>query len=182
MTESVDERGNHTSDECTQAPGKVVVPVKWDLGDERVVEIELGSPVTVILGLIAAERSCLAEELVLVREGADEPLSSAIAIDENYPYDRRHHVHHSGEVAVTVFYQADRQCQAFKRFEAVKDVLAWAIHVFNVDLSLAAEFELTRHGQKEELRSHEHIGHLAGKECELALDLVRGDIANGSGS
>ena len=36
------------------------------------------------------------------------------------------------------------------------------------------------HGQKEELIGPEHIGHLAGKNCEVELDLVRGDIANGS--
>ena len=182
MTDSVDERGVHTYDDCTQARGKVAIPVKSDIGGDRVVELELGSPVTAILGFIAAERGCVAEELVLAREGADEPLTSGVVIDEDYPYKRRHHVHRPGEVTVRVFYQADQHCRVFKRFEAVKDVLAWAIQVFNVDVDLATEFELARHGQKEELPGFEHIGHLAGKDCELALDLVRGDIANGSWS
>ena len=172
----------HTCDDRTHAHAKVAIRVKSDIGRERVVELELGSPVTAILGLIAAERGCAAEELVLAREGADEPLASGVVIDEDYPYKRRHHVHHPGEVTVTVFYQADQHCRVFKRFEAVKDVLAWAIQVFNVDADLATEFELARHDRKDELPGFEHIGHLAGKHCELALDLVRGDIANGSWS
>ena len=45
---------------------------------------------------------------------------------------------------------------------------------------LGHEFELTRRGQREELPEPEHIGHLAGKDRKLALDLVRGVIANGS--
>ena len=85
-----------------------------------------------------------------------------------------------GEVTVTVFYQASQHSRAFKGFEAIKDVLAWAIEVFGIDASLATEFELARQGKKEELRESEQIGPLAGKDCKLALDLVRGDIANGS--
>lgn len=182
MTDSVDERGVQTYDDCTQTPGKVGIPVKSGIGDEGIVEVERGSSVTAILGFIASERGCVPQELVLVREGAEQPLVSATVIDQDYPYKRRHHVHHLGEVTVTVFYQADQRCRVFKRFETVKDVLAWAIDVFNIDLSMATEFELTRHGQKEELRAHEHIGHLVGKDCELALNLVRGDIANGTSS
>ena len=81
---------------------------------------------------------------------------------------------------MTVNYQAGQYRRVFKRFEAVKDVLIWAIEVFEIDASMATEFELARYGQKEELFGAEHIGHLAGKNCELELDLVRGDIANGS--
>ena len=116
----------------------------------------------------------------MARDGEGEPLTSAIVGDADYPHKRLHHVHHSGEVAVTVYYQADRHCRVFKWFEAVKEILAWAIEVFSIDSTLATEFELARHGQKEELPAPEQIGHLVGKDCELALDLVRGDIANGS--
>ena len=85
-----------------------------------------------------------------------------------------------GEVRVTVYYQASQHTRTFKQFEAVKDVLTWAIEVFDVDASLATELELVCHGQKKELFEAEHIGHLAGKNCELELDLVRGNIANGN--
>ena len=85
-----------------------------------------------------------------------------------------------GEVRVTVYYQASQHTRTFKQFEAVKDVLTWAIGVFKIDASLATEFELARRGQKEELRGFEQVGHLAEKNCELELDLVRGAIANGS--
>ena len=87
---------------------------------------------------------------------------------------------HLGELKVTVYYQANHHTRVFKRFEAVKDVLAWAIEVFGIDASMATEFELARQGKKEELREFEQLGHLAEKNLELALDLVRGDIANGS--
>jgi hypothetical protein len=59
-------------------------------------------------------------------------------------------------------------------------VLVWAIKAFNIDPGMATEFELTRRGGKEELPGAEHIGHVAGHHHELELDLVRGDIANGS--
>ena len=84
------------------------------------------------------------------------------------------------EVKVTVYYQSGAESREFKGFEAVKDVLGWAIEVFKVDGSLATELVLVRHGQKEELREQDPIGPLVGKEGELRLDLVRGDIANGS--
>lgn len=180
MTDSISERDSGACGSSPQAHGKVAILVKSGCTEERVVELELGSRVTAVLEVVAAERGCLVEELVLVREGEGEPLTPAIVVDENYPHKRRHHVHHPGEVSVTVYYQADQYCRVFKRFEAVKDVLAWAIGVFEIDASMATEFELARHGQKEELFGAEHIGHLAGKNCELELDLVRGDIANGS--
>lgn len=116
----------------------------------------------------------------MVREGEGEPLTPAVVVDESYPHKHRHHVHHPGEVSVTVYYQADQNCRVFKRFEAIKDVLAWAIEVFHVDASMATELVLVRHGQKEELPEREHIGHLVEKDSELTLDLVRGDIANGN--
>ena len=83
-----------------------------------------------------------------------------------------------GEVRVTVYYQASQHTRTFKQFEAVKDVLTWAIEVFKIDANLATEFELTRHGQKEELTGREQVGHLVGKNCELELDLVRGIMPN----
>ena len=180
MTDIFKEKDAGAYGESPQAQCKVAIPVKWGYAEEQIVELELGCSVTAILEIVSAERDCLVEELILAREGESEPLTSAIVVDENYPHKHRHHVHHQGEVTVTVYYQACKHSRAFKRFEAVKDVLPWAIDVFDVDSSLATEFELTPHGQKEELHGPEHIGHLAGKNCELDLDLVRGDIANGS--
>ena len=103
-----------------------------------------------------------------------------MVVDTGYPHKRPHYVHYPGEVKVAVYYQASQDGREFKRFEAVKDVLAWAIEAFKVDASLATELVMVRHGQKDELPEREHIGHLAGKDSDLALDLVRGDIANGS--
>ena len=180
MTDIVDEKEVGTRGSSPQARVKLPIPVKSGHSEERILELDLGTRVTAILEIVAAERGCRVEELVLTREGDGEPLTSAVVVDANYPHKRSHHVHQTGEVTVTVYYQAGRQKRVFKRFEAVKEVLIWAIESFNIDASLATEFELARHGQKEELHGSEHIGHLAGKDCELDLDLVRGVIANGN--
>jgi hypothetical protein len=159
------------------------VQVKIGEGQERLFEIELGSSITsIILHIVAGERGCRFEDLVLLREGDNEPVSEAILITAEYPPERRHHVHHLGEVEATVYYQAHLEKKAFKRDATIDDVLIWAIKSFKIDPNMASEFELTRHGKKGELPGSEHIGHLAGSQHELALDLVRGDIANGCGS
>ena len=180
MTDSVHEGDSGACGNSSQAAGKVAIPVKSGYAEERIVELELGSPVIEVLKVVAAEQGCRVEELVVVLDGESDPLKPAVVVDEKYPHGCRHHVHQLGEVTVSVNYQASRYSRDFKRFEAVKEVLIWAIDVFEIDASMATEFELARHDQKEELFGAEHIGHLAGKNCELELDLVRGDIANGN--
>ncbi|MBU2829760.1 hypothetical protein [Acidithiobacillus ferriphilus] len=157
----------------------VPVLVKTGFSDERAVEVELGRRVTTLLEIIASERGCAVEELVLFREGEDELLTEGVLVEAGYPHRRRHHVHYVGEVNVTVHYQASAHHRDFKRHATVEDVLRWAIDVFTIDPSMATEFELARHGQKEELPATEHVGHLAGCQNELVVDLVRGDIVNG---
>jgi hypothetical protein len=161
---------------------KFALPLKVGHADERTMEIALGRNLTIVLEIFAAERGCKAEELILFREGEDEPLSALIVINADYPHHRRHHVHHIGDVKVSIFYKTESRHREFKRQSTVEDVLAWAIKVFGIDPSMATEFELARHDKKEELPGTEHIGHLAGKEHTLQLDLVRGDIANGCGA
>lgn len=163
----------------TPAP-MIKIPVKTGHGEERVVELELGRSVTAILEIVATERGCRIDELILIREGHAEALTSVILIEADYPHKRRHHVHHAGDVAVTVDHQARQETRGFKRGATVEDVLTWAISVFPIDPGMASEFELARHGQKAELPGAEHIGHMAGVQRDLALDLVRGDIANGN--
>ena len=59
--------------------------------------------------------------------------------------------------------------------------LSWASRAFGVDPTMSAEIGLARHGEEEELPGGEHIGHVAGHhQHEVALDLVRGPIANGA--
>lgn len=181
MIDTTDEKNlSEVRGTSLQGRDKVAVPVKTSQADERIVELGLGSRVIAILEMIASEYSCSVEELVLVREGESEPLTSTVVVDANYPHKRCHHVHRAGKVTVIVYYQSDERSCAFKRGATVEDVLTWAIEAFDIDPSLATELELARHGKEEELPGTEHIGHLAGGHCELALDLVRGDIANGS--
>jgi len=165
---------------ASKAETKNAIRVKLDLDDERIVELTQGTKVSEVLEIVAGERGCDIRELVLVREGDEVPLVLGVVVVAGYPHKHCHHVHYLGEVKVTVYYQASQDTREFKRFEAVKDVLAWAIDAFRIDASLATELELARHGQTEELPEREHIGHLVGKGCDLELDLVRGDIANGS--
>lgn len=179
MTETVDDGAALAME--PESALKLPLAVKAGLGDERTFEFALGSSVTAILGVFAAERGCRVEELIMFREGEDEPLSAIILMEAEYPRHRRHHVHHKGEVKLTVYYQEEIRHRDFRRQATVEDVLAWAIEAFKkIDPSLATEFELALHGQKDELPATEHVGHLAGHHHELALDLVRGDIANGS--
>ena len=84
------------------------------------------------------------------------------------------------EVDVTVYYGAKDKTEGFRRNDTVDDVLEWAITAFEIDPSLASEFELARHGEQEELPGNTHIGPLTHGQKTLALDLVRGDIANGA--
>jgi hypothetical protein len=160
---------------------KIKIPVKSARALEQIVELELGRRVTAILGIVAAERGWKVEELILVRDGEDEPLTDVVLVDEHYPHKQRHHVHRVGEISVTVYYQSGQHVRHFRRHTTVGDVLSWAVVAFKVDPNIAIEFELARHGIKEELPKTEHIGHVAEERCELALDLVRGDIANGRG-
>ena len=127
----------------------------------------------VLLEVVARERNCQVEELILIREGEAEALSAIVLIEADYPHHRRHHVHHRGEVKVAVNYQAETRHRNFKRHATVEDVLVWAIKEFGIDPTMATEFELARHDQKEELPGGEHIGHLAGRRHEIEVDLLR---------
>lgn len=158
---------------------KIKIPVKAAYAEEQFIELQLGSRVTAILDIVAAERGWNVEELVLIRDGEEECLTGVVLVDERYPHKRRHHVHHVGEITVTVYYQAGQHAHQFRRHGTVDEVLSWAIAAFNVDANMASELGLARQGVKEELPGTERIGHLAGTQCALTLDLVRGDIANG---
>jgi hypothetical protein len=161
--------------------GKVGLIVKTDLREVREVKLVEGARLGAVVEIIARERGVAVEELMIVREGEDAVLAVDLVIGPDYPYKRRHHVHHRSVVNVIVFYGAKQATRVSKRHDTVDEVLDWAVAVkeFGIDSTMAAEFVLVLHGQKEELPGDEHIGHLAGREKELKLDLVRGDIANG---
>jgi hypothetical protein len=172
--------GNTESGEIVhRETDEVALLVKSGLAEERRIGLAQGASLEAVVEFIARERGLPIEELVIVREGEDEPLALELVIMPEYPHRRRHHVHYRGMVKVVVFYGGKEKEREFKRHATVEDVLVWAIKVFEIDPAMAAEFELARQGQKEELPGAEHIGHVAGKAKELKLDLVRGDISNG---
>lgn len=86
-----------------------------------------------------------------------------------------------GTILITVYYQSKTATQAFGPSDTVETVLDWALKVkdFGIDPAMADEFELARHEIKEELPLTDHLGKLATGAKELALDLVRSDMANG---
>jgi hypothetical protein len=169
----------HDGPEVPDPLAKIALTVKTSLKEERILDIENGQTAGSILIVIAAEWSCPAEELILFRDGESNPVPAAAVIGPRYPHRHRHHVHRANDVEVIVHYQADSYRRPFKRFQTVEATLDWAISAFNIDPTMAPEFELARAGTKEELSLTEHIGHLAGRDHCIELDLVRGDIANG---
>jgi hypothetical protein len=166
-------------DGAADLPLKISVTVKTGHNEERIVEIEDGQPIGSILVAIAAERGWVVEELLLFRDGENEPVAGGTVIGHDYPHRHRHHVHHNREVEIIVYYQADNHRRKLKRFQTVEAVLDWAIPTFGIDPTMAPEFELARHGTKEELPLSEHLGHLAGHHDCLELDLIRSEMPNG---
>ena len=63
-----------------QLQAKIAIRVKSGHTEERVVELEPGTSATAILEVLAADRGCLAEELVVLREGEGEPLTSDLVV------------------------------------------------------------------------------------------------------
>ena len=156
------------------------LPIKIGHNDERQIEVLHGVDLLTVIRIIAVERGCIVEELIIVREGEELPLDPGTVIGPDYPHHRRHHVHHRSEVKVNVNYNAGTRHREFRRHETIEDVLTWAIKIFNIDPAMAPEFELALHGSKDELPGIEHIGHLAGHHKELDLDLIRGALVNGA--
>ncbi len=113
-------------------------------------------------------------------DGEEEPIDRGGVVDHHYPRHRRHHVHHRPAVAVKVFYQGGDREHDFRRQAPLERVLDWAIKAFQIDPAMAGEFELTKVGGTEELPLTEHVGHVAGNEHKLELNLVRGDICHGA--
>ena len=85
-----------------QVEPKIAIRVKLDGTEDRVVELDRGACVSRILEVVATERGCDIEELVLAREGEGEPLTIGVVVDTGYPNKHPHHVHYTGEVKVTV--------------------------------------------------------------------------------
>jgi hypothetical protein len=173
-------QANHEEEaEGADLPTKIALTVKTGLDEERIVEIEVGQPIESMLVVIAGERGCAIEELLLFRDGESGSIPGGTVIGHGYPHHHRHHVHHNRDVEVVVYYQADIHRRKFERASTVEHVLDWAIPAFGIDPTMAPEFELARHGAKEELPLSEHLGHLAGHHDCLELDLIRSEMPNG---
>ena len=84
------------------------------------------------------------------------------------------------EISVTVNYQEKSETRTFKRGAKIADVLLWAIEFFSIDDSVATEMELALQGTKDELAGSKPLASIVHGGSTLVLDLIRGDIANGS--
>ena len=159
-----------------EPPGGFRIPVRFEARDFYI-EVNPDQTIEHMLTIIATEQGVRIEDIYIVRENEDAPLTCEQPA--HHGHHRRHHVHHRQPVTVAVNYQAASHHREFRRHATLEAVLDWAIGAFGIDPSMAGEFELTRSGSTEELPLSDHVGHLAGKHDVLALDLVRGDIANG---
>lgn len=148
-------------------------------GVDLVVDVVPGQHLAIILDVIARDYGATVTELIILRDGHGDVLDHHAPIGHEYPHHRRHHVHHRGPVAVTVHYKEATRHRDFVRQATFEQVLDWAINIFTIDASLAAECELTQEGSTQELTLSDHVGHLARGCDALILNLVRGDIANG---
>jgi hypothetical protein len=173
------ETGRDADPEGLHRPTTVTIAVKTGHDEERMIEIDVGQSAKSILIMFAAERGCAVEDLTLLRDGEADPISVDVIIGLDYPHHHRHHIHHPHDLEVIVHYQADTHRHQFKRFQTVEAVLDWAIPAFGIDPTMAPEFELARSGTKEELPLGEHLGHLAGRQDRLELDLLRSEMPNG---
>ena len=106
----------------TERPAEVALLIKAGRDDQRSMPARFGQPLTTVLEVFARERGCAVDELVIIREGETEPLSALIIIDEHYPHRRRHHVHHTREVTVKVYYQTGNRERAFPRHATLEHV------------------------------------------------------------
>jgi len=86
----------------------------------------------------------------------------------------------SGTIGVTVNYQQRAETHAFRPNTKIEEVLDWSVGKFGIDIGMAAEFEIALHGIPGELPGNDNLGRLATGVKSLALDLVRGEIANGA--
>ena len=84
------------------------------------------------------------------------------------------------EVTVAVNYQARTETETFSRDTKIEEVLVWAVGIFGIDASLATEMELVITGQQDELSVAKPLATIVRGASTVTLDLVRGDIANGS--
>jgi len=169
---------SHMKAACNDSADDVQLKVKH-AGGEHTFPARHGHSLGDILEVLSRELGCPVDELIIVREGEKEPVRAIIVIDEHYPFHRRHHVHKPSPVKVVVYYQAAHHEHEFKRHQTIDDVRMWAIKSFGIDAAIATEIEMALHNHQEHLPSKEHIGHLAGHQHALELDLVRGPIANG---
>ena len=168
---------DNTKGESGSGPGSIRLPVRFEARD-LVLDVGPGQLIEHVLVIVATSHGLLVEDLIVVREGEDEPADSAHPVLHD-SHHGRYHVHLRHPVAVTVRYQAGVHRREVRRQAPLERVLDWAIRKFAIDPAMAGEFELTRAGSTDELPLSEHVGHLAGKHDCLELDLVRGDIANG---
>lgn len=163
-----------------KANHKKALPVKIGFNATIKVPISGTEKIVEILDIVARDRGWQLNDLIIVREGEGSEIDPQTLVDEKYPIQKRHHVHHKGDVAVTVYYNGGEWSHQYARFKTVEDVLLAAAAHFHIDESIIPQLQLATHGQKEELSATEHIGHLAGHQHSLAFDLIRGAMPNGA--
>jgi hypothetical protein len=152
------------------------------LTEVEVIVVPHGSTGREIVLELAKKTGIEVEQAILFIEDGDEPLNLDLVITEEAARDV-HHVHRARRIKVLVYYQNDAKEKAFPPSTRVQVVLDWAVgpEGFKIDPTIAPEMELALHGETTELRKQAHIGrYVRHPHHELALDLIRGIVPNGS--
>ncbi|MFZ0943590.1 MAG: hypothetical protein WB930_02585 [Syntrophobacteraceae bacterium] len=152
------------------------------LRDLEVVIVPHGGTARDVVIAVGKKTGISTEEGVLFIEDVDEPVDLDFVIENLKPH-HVHHVHRARSIATSVFYQGLTKVKAFSPSTRVQVILEWAVgpEGFKIDPAIAPEMELTLHGQTVELSKQAHIGrYVQHPKNELALDLIRGIVPNGS--
>lgn len=152
------------------------------LTDVEVIIVPQGSTGREVIVEVAKKTGIEVEEAILFIEDRDEPLDLDLVIREDAA-QKVHHVHRSRRIETLVHYQNGSKERAFSPSTRVQVVLDWAVgpEGFKIDPAIAPEMELALHGQAAALQKNTHIGrYIRHPHHELAFDLIRGVVPNGS--
>jgi len=150
--------------------------------DVEVIVVPQGATGREILLGVAKKTGIEVEEAILFIEYRDEPLNLDIVIREDAAR-KVHHVHRARRIKVLVHYQNGTKEKVFPPSTRVQTVLDWAVgpEGFKIDPTIAPEMELALHSETTELQKQAHIGrYVRHPHHDLALDLIRGIVPNGS--
>lgn len=150
----------------------------------RVMEVAEDATIRDLMESAKAQGLTLHEDLVLFIEDTDaeHPLAEVT----NYPLTKlqighgaKIHFHRSRQIQVSVRYDSETRCHAFRPATTIHRIKEWAIQEFKLDASVSVDHGLKVCGQTVFLAEKTHIGTLAHPGGEVCLVLAPKRPVNG---